>query len=249
MTEHLAQMCGTLDGAWRQLAQRIEEAGPKASVRILSGEGGRMRVSVERLEKLGDPPSLVDLRKRAAAMMPLADLPELLMDVHSWTRMFDAYTHVGGLTTRLDDLPVTLAALLIADACNVGLTPVIQPREEALTRDRLSHVDQNFVRADTHAVANARLVDFQSRIQITDLWGGGMVASVDGLRFVVPVQTIQAAPSPRFFGYKRGITWLNAVNDRFAGLGAIIIPGSMRDSLHVLDAGPRPEMVTTDTTD
>jgi hypothetical protein len=175
------------------------------------------------------------------------------MDVHSWTGMLDAYTHVGGLATSMDLLPVTVAALLVADACNVGLVPVTRPGDPALSRDRLSHVDQNYVRADTHAAANARLVDYQARIGITELWGGGLVASVDGLRFRVPVQTIQAGPSPRFFGYKRGITWLNAVNDRFAGLGAIIVTGTVRDSLYILDtllnldAGPRPEIVATDT--
>jgi TnpA family transposase len=252
--EHLAEYIATLDAGWRQLTQRIAEAGPDASVRVVpEGETGRMRLSVSRLEKLGDPPSLVDLRKRVAAMMPVVDLPELLMDVHSWTGMLDAYTHVGGLATRMDQLLVTVAALLVADACNVGLVPVIHPGNPALTRDRLSHVDQNYIRADTHAAANARLVDYQQCIGITELWGGGLVASVDGLRFRVPVQSIHAAPSPRFFGYKRGITWLNAVNDRFAGLGAIIITGTVRDSLYILDtllnldAGPKPEMVATDT--
>jgi len=251
--QHLTEYATTLDAAWRQLAQRIEEAGPDASVRVVPGEAGRMRLSVQRLEKLGDPPSLVDLRKRVAAMLPVVDLPELLMDVHSWTGMLDAYTHVGGLATSMDQLPVSLAALLVADACNVGLVPVIHPGDRALSRDRLSHVDQNYIRPDTHATANARLVDYQARIGITDLWGGGLVASVDGLRFRVPVQTIQAGPSPRFFGYKRGITWLSAVNDRFAGLGAIIVTGTVRDSLYILDtllnidAGPKPEMVATDT--
>ncbi|WP_192580527.1 Tn3 family transposase [Micromonospora sp. ALFpr18c] len=251
--QHLAECAIALDAAWRQLAQRIEEAGPDASVRVMPGEAARMRLSVQRLEKLGDPPSLVDLRKRVAAMLPVVDLPELLMDVHSWTGMLDAYTHVGSLNTSMDQLPVTVAALLVADACNVGLVPVTRPGDPALSRDRLSHVDQNYVRADTHAVANARLVDYQARIGITDLWGGGLVASVDGLRFRVPVQTIQVGSSPRFFGYKRGITWLNAVNDRFAGLGAIIVTGTVRDSLYILDtllnldAGPKPEMVATDT--
>jgi TnpA family transposase len=153
----------------------------------------------------------------------------------------------------MDQPPVIVAALLVADACNVGLIPVIHPGILALTRDRLSHVDQNYIRADTHAAANARLVDYQQRIGITELWGGGLVASVDGLRFRVPVQSVHAAPSPRFFGYKRGITWLNAVNDRFAGLGAVIVTGTVRDSLYILDtllnldAGPKLEMVATDT--
>ncbi|CAG6391948.1 hypothetical protein SCOCK_140146 [Actinacidiphila cocklensis] len=41
---------------------------------------------------------------------------------------------------------------------------------------------------------------------IVKFWGEGLLASVDGLRFVVPVRTISAAPSPKYFGFKRGIT-------------------------------------------
>ncbi|MEU2639598.1 Tn3 family transposase, partial [Micromonospora fulviviridis] len=251
--EHLAACAATLDAAWRLLAQRIEEAGPDASVRIVPGEGGRMRLSVQKLEALGEPASLVALRKTVAAMLPRVDLPELLMEVHAWTGCFDEYVHVGDLSTRIEDLPVAIAALLVAEACNVGLTPVIKPGEPALTRDRLSHVDQNYVRAETHAAANARLIEAQAGIEIAGLWGGGLLASVDGLRFVVPVRTINAAPSPRYFGLKRGGTWLNAVNDQVAGIGAVFVPGTRRDSLHILDtllnldAGPKPEMVTTDT--
>jgi len=73
--------------------------------------------------------------------------------------------------------------------------------------------------------------------------------SVDGLRFVVPKQTINAGPSPKYYHFKRGITWLNAVNDQVAGIGQMVVPGTPRDSLHILlnlDAGARPEMVATD---
>ena len=60
------------------------------------------------------------------------------------------------------------------------------------------------------------------------------MASVDGLRFVVPVTTVNAAPNPRYFGMRRGVTWLNAVNDQFAGIGAVVVPGTVRDSLYIL---------------
>jgi hypothetical protein len=83
-----------------------------------------------------------------------------------------------------------VAALLLAEACNVGLTPVIDSNIEALTRGRLSHVDQNYLRADTHAAANVRLIVAQATVPIAQAWGGGLLASVDGLRFVVPVRTI-----------------------------------------------------------
>ena len=134
----------------------------------------------------------------------------------------------------------------------LGLTPVIKPGEAALSRARLAHVDQYYVRAENHAAANALLIEAQAQIPIAQAWGGGLLASVDGLRFVVPVRTINAGPSPRYFGYKRGITWLNAVNDQVAGIGQMVVPGTPRDSLFILDtllnldAGPKPEVVTTD---
>src|SRR6476661_3552703 len=81
---------------------------------------------------------------------------------------------------------------------------------------------------------------------------GGLLASVDGLRFVVPSRTINAAPSPKFFGYKRGLTWLNPVNDQVMGIDALIVPGTVRDSLFILgaslslDRGVKREMIATD---
>ena len=117
---------------------------------------------------------------------------------------------------------------------------------------RLSHADQNYVRADTHAAANVELILAQGKVPIAQAWGGGLLASVDGLRFVVPVRTLNAGPSPKYFGYKRGLTWLNAVNDQVTGIGAQVVSGTPRDSLHILDvllnldAGPKPDLVATD---
>ena len=146
-----------------------------------------------------------------------------------------------------------MVALLVSEACNIGMTPVTNPGHEALTRARLVHVDQYYLRADTIAAANAALIVAQSEVPIVAYWGDGLLASVDGLRFVVPVRTINSAPSPKYFGFKRGITWLNAVNDQVAGIGQMVVPGTPRDSLHILDAllnldgGVKPEMVATDT--
>lgn len=48
-------------------------------------------------------------------------------------------------------LLVSLVALLVSQSCNIGLTPVIDPNNKALTRSRLSHVDQNYVRGERRA--------------------------------------------------------------------------------------------------
>jgi len=150
---HLRGLVGRLDAAWAQMTDRLAGAarfGDSASVRVVPEAGGRTRLSVERLDALEIPESLVELRDLTAAMLPRVDLPELLLEVHAWTGFLHAYVHVSGHDTRMKDLPVSVAALLIAEACNVGLTPVIDADVEALTRGRLSHVDQNYLRADTH---------------------------------------------------------------------------------------------------
>ena len=83
-------------------------------------------------------------------------------------------------------------------------------------------------------------------------WGGGLVAAVDGMRFVVPVPATFARPNRKFFGSKRGMTWLNAVNDRGMGRGAKVVSGTVRDSLHMvdvifgLDGGDLPAVVVSD---
>lgn len=139
--EHLRDLARSLDTAWREMAQRLAAAGPQASVRIVPADGDRVRLSVERLDAVGEPDSLKQLREMVAAMLPRVDLPDLLLEVHAWTGYLDAYAHASGASARVEDLPISVAALLVAEACNVGLTPVVKPGVPALTRDRLSHVD------------------------------------------------------------------------------------------------------------
>lgn len=126
-----------------------------------------------------------------------------------------------------------MIALLVSEACNIGMTPVTNPGHDALTRTRLVHVDQFYLRGDTIAAANAMLIEAQSQVPVVAYWGDGLPASVDGPRFVDPVRTISAAPSPKHFGFKRGITWLNAVNEQVAGIGQMVVPGTPSDSLAV----------------
>ena len=61
---------------------------------------------------------------------------------------------------------------------------------------KLSWVQQNYVRAETITRANARLVNYQTTIPLAQAWGGGEVAAADGIRFTVPVRTINARPNP-----------------------------------------------------
>src|SRR5260370_41953399 len=100
-------------------------------------------------------------------------------------------------------------------------------------------MEQNYVRAETIVRANARLVDYQTTIPLAQAWGGGEVASADGMRFTVPVRTINARPNPKYFhvgrGTGRGVTWYNFSSNQSTGFHGMVIPGADRDSPYLLD--------------
>ena len=136
---------------------------------------------------------------------------------------------------RAEDISVSICAVLLAEACNIGLEPLVKHHVPALTRHRLSWVKQNYLRTETLVRANAKLVDHQATLSLAKKWGGGEVASANGLRFVTPIRTINAGPNRKYFGSSRGITWYNFVSDQYSGFHGIVIPGTLRDSIFILE--------------
>ncbi|MDP9475010.1 MAG: Tn3 family transposase [Actinomycetota bacterium] len=250
--EYIGELDHRLDVAYRRTADNVSH---NAALRVVLGKRGVDALDITNLDKLEEPGSLVELRKRLAAMLPRVDLPELLLEVHQSTGFADEFTHIGEGGARVEDLHKSVCAVLIAEACNVGLEALVRPDDPALTRSRLSWVQQNYFRAETLTEANARLVEAQAAIPLTEVWGGGELASVDGLRFVVPVRTINAGPNPKYFGRSRGITYLNYMSDTSTGFHGMVVPGTLRDSLFLLDGllenktGLEPKEITSDTAD
>jgi TnpA family transposase len=261
-----AQVCRSLDHSpdpepeMQMLAQRLDEAYRRtaenlpnnASVRI-EHVNGRATPVITSLDKLEEPPSLKLLKEQVASLMPRVDLPELMLEVQQWTDFAGEFTHVSEGRTRVDDLPLSICAALLAEACNIGLEPLTHRDYPPLTRSRLAWVQQNYIRAETLTQANARLVDYHTKLPLAKAWGGGEVASADGMRFVVPVRTINAGPNSRYFGVGRGVTYYNFTSDQFTGFHAIVIPGTLRDSLYILDGlleqqtSLRPTQIMSDT--
>lgn len=211
------------------------------------------RIVVSPLDALDEPESLIALRASVNALLPHIDLPDVLLEVAAWTGCTDEFTHISEGSARVENIGTSICAVLLAQACNVGLEPVVRHTSTALTRGRLSWVAQNYVRAETIRRANARLVNYQKTIPLAQQWGGGEVATADGMRFVVPVRTINAGPNPKYFGTGRGVTYFNFASDQFTGFHSIVVPGTIRDSLFILsgllehETNLRPTEVMTDT--
>ena len=156
----LHALAQTLEAAYQQTAAHFPT---NAAVRIEPVKG-RDTLTLTGLDKLDEPPSLLKLRDAVLARLPRVDLPEVLLEIHARTGFAQEFTHLSEGTARVGDLPIRVCAVLLAEACNIGLEPVVRSDGAALTRGRLNWVQQNYIRAETLIRANATLVDTQSTL-------------------------------------------------------------------------------------
>ena len=226
----ISQLKQQLNVAYQRTAQNWVE-NPAVRFEI---ERGKDTLILSQLDKLEESSTFLELKHQVAALLPRVDLPEVLLEIHTRTRFMDEFTHPQEGNPRVADFPISLCAVLIASACNIGISPLSRRDLPALTRDRLDWVQQNYIRPETLTAANACLVAAQSSIPLAQHWGGGEVASADGIRFVVPVRTLNSGPNPKYFGRGRGITYYNFTSDQFTGLHGLVVPGTLRDSLVLL---------------
>jgi hypothetical protein len=153
-----------------------------------------------------------------------------VLEIAAKTGFIEAFTNDQEPGAKLEGLATSLCAVLVAQACNVGYKPLVDDSNPALREARLRYVAQRYLRPETLAAANARIVDVQATLPLAERWGGGEVASIDGLRFVIPRRTIHAAYNRRYFDRRRGVTLLGTTADYYAGLHTLVITGTQPDA-------------------
>lgn len=245
----LQAMAEELDQTYRRVAARL----PHNPAVTIERVGDKDELSLAALDRIDDPPSLTALRKEVEKRMPRVELPEIALEIAARTGFTDAFTHISDRNARAQDIVISLCAALLGEAMNTGIEPLVRNDIPALRRDRLSWIGQNYLRNETIVPSNAVLVAAQNGIALAQIWGGGDVASCDGIRFVVPVRTIHAGPNPKYYGFSKGLTWYNMMSDQCTGLNGIPVPGTLRDSLVLLavvleqQSGLQPSQIMTDT--
>lgn len=227
---YLQEIVNELDETYKLVASNFDN-NPFIRFDLIKGNE---ELILTQLDKLDEPSSLKSLRNAVKAMLPRVDLPEVLLEIAKRTNFISAFTHINEGNARAADLEISICAVLLAQACNTGLEPFVREDVPALKRDRLIWVDQNYIRDETIRASNAILVAAQNLNKLAKKWGGGDVASADGMRFVVPVRSIHSAPNPKYFNQRRGVTWYNLLSNQRTGLNHVTVPGTLRDSLILL---------------
>lgn len=95
------------------------------------------------LASLDEPDSLKRLSKMVSDLLPTADLAELLLEINAHTGFDDEFFHASEACARVDDLPVSISAVLMVEGCNIGLDPLIRSNVPALPQHRLNWTKAN----------------------------------------------------------------------------------------------------------
>lgn len=211
------------------------------------------RIVLKNIEKISETASLTELKIQIARLMPRIDIPDILLEIDKKLEFTKCFIHLSDSEPRMEQFDISMNAILLAEACNIGLPPVTKQNVKALTRDRLMWGKHNYLKSDSLSEANNIIVEAHSKLGLSRYFGNGDVASADGLRFSTPVHSIHAGTNPKYFGLGKGITYYNFVSDQFSGFHGMVVPGTERDSLYVLEgileqtSSLEPRQIMTDT--
>lgn len=175
---YLAQAKAMLHALATKVAQR---AASKNAVFQVSGS----TLALTSQERLHLPPEVAPVRHALISLLPRAGLPQLLMDVDSWTDFTSAFVHLTARRQQLDEKRDTirpaLFAVLVAEATNIGLTTMAAA--SGIPYAQLARVSHWYVREETLQQAIKRLISYYQRLPLAAAFGTGAASASGALRF------------------------------------------------------------------
>lgn len=110
--EQLHKLGQQLDSAYKRTAQNLCD---NSALRIETNKEQDEPVQTP-LDRLDEPPHMIELRDRVAELVPEVELPEVLLEVDSWTGFTAEFTHLGQDNARIESMSISICAVLMAEA-------------------------------------------------------------------------------------------------------------------------------------
>jgi len=222
---YLAERTALLDQEMKKVAEMIRmQKLPEARM-----EGTRMvispltRTAPEQAEKWAE---------RVYATLPRIHLTQLLEEVDGWTQFTKAFTHLYSGQPVSDRIGVLTAVL--ADTTNLGKTRMADATE-TYTAERLTWIEDWYVRDTNYTRALAAIVKLQGQIPLASQWGSGRTSSSDGQAFPIAFRKPVIANINTKYGRDPVVQFYTHVSDRYTPFHTKAISSTVRDATYVLD--------------
>ena len=222
--EYLAERRALLD-------RRMGEINAKAAADAL--EDVRLKHDEMKISALKavTPEAAEDAAERLYTMLPNARITGVMADVHRWTGVADAFTHVH--TGRPAGDPRVVLTGVLADATNLGLIRMADACSVASYR-QLAWTAGWHLREDTYRQALAILVSAQQQHPLAALFGAADVSSSDGQAFLTAGRGEALGAHNARHGHQPSALFYTHVSSRHAPYHIVSIPPS-GEAAYVID--------------
>jgi TnpA family transposase len=178
------------------------------------------------------PSEARELKDELAGMLPFAPIASLLIELDARTGFLDCFTHAGGRKlSKSAETKRNILAVLIAMATNLGLARMSEAC--GVSYDVLAWTTEWYVREDTLRDANTAIVNHHYNLELSKVFGGGVMSSSDGQRFPVRGKSVTARNMVIHGG--QVLSTYTHVSDQWSTYGTKIIVPTAREAHFVLD--------------
>lgn len=165
-------------------------------------------------------------------MYPLVEVPDLLREVHEWTRFADQFTHV-----RTGDAPLNIAAMLagvLADGTNLG-PKRMAGASKGISAHQIGWMRSFHARSETYRAAQAAVTDAHTRHPHSQIWGDGTTASSDGQFFRASDRAAKRSDINLHYGSEPGTKFYSGLSDQYGYFSILPISPTESEAVYVLD--------------
>jgi TnpA family transposase len=178
------------------------------------------------------PAEARELKDELAGMLPFAPIASLLIELDARTGFLDCFTHAGGRKlSKSAETKRNILAVLIAMATNLGLARMSEAC--GVSYDVLAWTMEWYVREETLRDANTTIVNHHYNLELSKVFGGGVMSSSDGQRFPVRGKSTTARNMVIHGG--QVLSTYTHVSDQWSTYGTKIIVPTAREAHFVLD--------------
>lgn len=147
-------------------------------------------------------------------MLPRIKLTDLLMDVAQITGFHEQFSHASNNRKPDKEEAITIMAALIGMGLNIGLSKLAEATP-GLTYKQLANVSQWRMHECAMNKAQAILVNFHHKLDLSSYWADGTTSSSDGMRMQLEVSSLHADANPNY-GTGKGATIYRFISDQFS---------------------------------
>ena len=208
------------------LVADLAKAGALPDATINDGE---LKISPVR----ADAPDEAEVAKELAyGRLPRVKVTDVLLEVDSWTRFSECFTHQR--SGRLADDRTALLTAILSDGINLGLTRMAETCRGVTLRQLAWNHDWH-IREEAYAAALARLIEAHRALPIARLWGDGTTSSSDGQYFRAGSQGAAIGDINARHGNEPGVAFYTHISDQFGPFHTKVIAATASEAPHVLD--------------